>query len=75
MWKRIESNQVHLVCKVHSVSLEAGCSEPLATGEERYYAAAIVVEGGFVSGRVAPAVQVDGQRYVAQFGQGVGTRR
>ncbi|MFE6755675.1 DUF5959 family protein [Streptomyces sp. NPDC057684] len=44
---------------VQSVSVEVICGEPLLLGEERYYAAEIVVESGFVSGRVGLQVSLD----------------
>ncbi|WP_435221936.1 DUF5959 family protein [Streptomyces sp. Tue6028] len=43
---------------VQSVSVEVRCREPLLLGEDRYYAAEIVV-GGFVSGRVGLTVSQD----------------
>lgn len=39
-----------------SVALEVDCSEPLATGGERYYGASVVVESDFVRGRVGLVV-------------------
>ncbi|MEU6658420.1 DUF5959 family protein [Streptomyces sp. NPDC046821] len=43
---------------VQSVSIEVRCGEPLLMGEERYYAAEIVVESGFVGGRVGLQVSL-----------------
>ncbi|MFJ6011875.1 DUF5959 family protein [Streptomyces sp. NPDC092952] len=43
---------------VQSVSVEVRCGEPLLMGEERYYAAEIVVESGFVGGRVGLQVSL-----------------
>ncbi|TQE37265.1 hypothetical protein Sipo7851_09645 [Streptomyces ipomoeae] len=44
---------------VQSVTVEVRCSDPLLMGEERYYAAEIVVESDFVSGRVGLQVSLD----------------
>lgn len=37
---------------VQSVTLRVACDAPMVAGEERYYAAEIVLESGFVSGTV-----------------------
>ncbi|WEH37844.1 DUF5959 family protein (plasmid) [Streptomyces sp. AM 4-1-1] len=37
---------------VQSVTLRVACDVPIVTGEERYYAAEIVLESGFVNGTV-----------------------
>lgn len=44
---------------VQSVTVEVRCGEPLLMGEDRYYAAEIVVESGFVSGRVGLQVSLE----------------
>ncbi|MEV7287754.1 DUF5959 family protein [Streptomyces sp. NPDC093252] len=44
---------------VQSVSVEVICADPLLVGDERYYAAEIVVESGFVAGRVGIQVSVE----------------
>jgi hypothetical protein len=44
---------------VQSVTVEVRCSDPLLMGEERYYAAEIVVESDFVSGRVGLQVSLE----------------
>lgn len=44
---------------VQSVTVEVRCGEPLLMGEERYYAAEIVVESGFVGGRVGLQVSME----------------
>ncbi|MFB8383164.1 DUF5959 family protein [Streptomyces rubiginosohelvolus] len=38
--------------RVQSVTLRVACDAPMAPGEERYYAAEIVLESGFVNGTV-----------------------
>ncbi len=38
--------------RVQSVTLRVACDAPRAAGEERYFAAAIVMESGFVNGSV-----------------------
>ncbi|WP_312870177.1 DUF5959 family protein [Streptomyces himalayensis] len=38
--------------RVQSVTLRVACDAPMVTGEERYYAAEIVLESGFVNGTV-----------------------
>jgi hypothetical protein len=43
---------------VQSVTVEVRCSDPLLMREERYYTAEIVVESGFVSGRVGLQVSL-----------------
>ena len=43
---------------VQSVTVEVRCSDPLLMGEERYYAAEIVVESDFVNGRVGLQVSL-----------------
>lgn len=42
-----------------SVTVEVRCGEPLLMGEAQYYAAEIVVESGFVSGRVGLQVSLE----------------
>ncbi|WP_329152219.1 DUF5959 family protein [Streptomyces anulatus] len=37
---------------VQSVTLQVACGAPMVAGEERYYAAEIVVESGFINGTV-----------------------
>ncbi|WP_279329079.1 DUF5959 family protein [Streptomyces sp. OS603R] len=44
---------------VQSVAVEVRCGEPLGMGAERYYPAEIVVESGFVSGRIGLQVSVE----------------
>jgi hypothetical protein len=44
---------------VQSVTVEVRCDGPLLMGKERYYAAEIVVESGFISGRVGLQVSLE----------------
>ncbi|MFB7165230.1 DUF5959 family protein [Streptomyces sp. NPDC056242] len=44
---------------VQSVTVEVRCGEPLLMEEERYYAAEIVVESGFITGRVGLRVSLE----------------
>lgn len=37
---------------VQSVTLQVACDAPMVSGEERYYAAELAVESGFISGTV-----------------------
>lgn len=43
---------------VQSVTVEVRCAEPLAMGEERYFAAEIALHSGFVNGRVGLQVSL-----------------
>ncbi|MER5751580.1 DUF5959 family protein [Streptomyces sp. NPDC002088] len=43
---------------VQSVAVEVRCVAPLTMGDERYYAAEIVLESGFVNGRVGLQVSL-----------------
>ncbi|MGW5122856.1 DUF5959 family protein [Streptomyces sp. NPDC004069] len=44
---------------VQSVAVEVRCGEPLAMGEERYYAAEIVLQSDLVNGRVGLQVSLE----------------
>lgn len=44
---------------VQSVTVEVSCGEPLTMGEERYYAAEIVLKSDFISGRVGLRVSLE----------------
>ncbi|MFB7247308.1 hypothetical protein CW362_30525 [Streptomyces populi] len=44
---------------VQSVAVEVSCGAPLVRGEERYYPAEVVLQSGFVNGRVGLQVSLE----------------